>query len=283
MPANRRTVALATAVAVACGALVLASGVQAGQSEPRAVASASVIAVIGDFGSGTPAERQVANLVARVRPTTIVTTGDNVYTSAGYPTLVGDYYGRWVTRRQFLPSTGNHDYAQGIARFDAYFGAITGGRVYAAVRGDVAFFVLDSQGALSSPASLSRQRAWLRSAMRGSAARWKVVVLHHPPYSSGTAHGSSPQFRWPFAAWGADLVLSGHEHSYERLLTGGVTYVVDGSGGKDLYALGSPLPGSRARDDVDYGALFLTPGATTLTGEFRAVSGRVVDRFSLPG
>jgi hypothetical protein len=283
MPANRRTVALATAAVVASGALLLAAGVQAGQPQPLAVASAPVIAVIGDFGSGMPAERQVANLVARARPTTIVTTGDNVYSSAGYPTLVGDYYGRWVKKRQFLPSTGNHDYAQGIAAFDAYFGAITGRRVYEAVRGDVAFFVLDSQGALSSPASLARQRAWLRSTLSGSTARWKVVVLHHPPYSSGIAHGSSPQFRWPFAAWGADLVLSGHEHSYERLLTGGITYVVDGSGGKDLYALGSPLPGSRARDDADYGALFLTPGAAALQGEFRAVSGRVVDRFSLPG
>jgi tartrate-resistant acid phosphatase type 5 len=246
-------------------------------------ASGPVIAVIGDFGSGTPPERQVADLVARERATTVVTTGDNVYTSAGYPTLVGSYYRRWVGSREFLPTTGNHDYSQGIANFDAYFSALNGRRVYSAIRGGVEFFALDSQAALTSSSAMSRQRTWLQAALRRSSARWKVVVLHHPPYSSGIAHGSSPQFRWPYAAWGADLVLSGHEHSYERLRVGAITYVVDGSGGKDLYALGRPLTGSVARDDVDYGALFLRPQARALVGEFRTASGRLVDSFSIPG
>lgn len=283
MLANRRTLVLAAASAVTVGTLVLASGAHAGPTSPFATASEPLVAVIGDFGSGTAAERRVADLVAQADPTTIVTTGDNVYGSAGYRALVGRYYGRWVRAGQFLPATGNHDYSEGIAAFDSYFSALNGRRVYQATRGDVGFFVLDSEAALASPAALARQRGWLRTALSGSHARWKVVVLHHPPYSSGTEHGSSRPFRWPFAAWGADLVLAGHEHNYERLRTGGITYVVNGAGGKDLYPLGRPLPGSRVRDDADFGALFLTQTPRALLGEFRTVSGRVVDRFSLPG
>ena len=143
------------------------------------------------------------------------------------------------------------------------------------------FFVLDSTTALASPESMARQRAWLKRSLRASPARWKVVVLHHPPYSSGEVHGSTPEFQWPFGEWGADLVLSGHEHNYERISTGGTTYVVDGAGGKDLYDLSDPVAGSRARFDDGFGALFLWAGDRTLTGEFWSVGGVRVDRFVL--
>ena len=63
----------------------------------------------------------------------------------------------------------------------------------------------------------------------------------------------------------------------ERQVT---TYVVDGSGGKDLYPLGDPVPGSVARYDAGHGALFLTATDSALTGEFRGVDGQVIDPFS---
>ena len=95
-----------------------------------------------------------------------------------------------------------------------------------------------------------------------------MVVLHHPPYSSGDVHGSTPEFQWPFAEWGADLVLACHDHVYERIVADGMTYVVDGSGGKDLYGFDDPVAGSRVRFDSDFGALFLTASDRTLSGEF---------------
>ena len=107
------------------------------------------------------------------------------------------------------------------------------------------------------------------------------MVLHHPPYSSGDRHGSTPEFQWPFAEWGADLVLSGHDHVYERIVADGATYVVDGSGGKDLYGFDDPVAGSRARFDGDFGALFLTASDRTLAGEFWSAGGVRVDRFVL--
>lgn len=238
------------------------------------------VVVIGDFGSGDANEGRVADLVRTIDPVAVVTTGDNVYDSNDYQRLVGDYYGRWMAQRRFWPAAGNHDLADGGA-FDAAFPYLDDRRVYSTGAGGMRFFVLDSTTALDDPAAAQRQRDWLRTALQKSAARWKVVVLHHPPYSSGEAHGSSPDLRWPFRQWGADLVLSGHEHNYERLVEDGLTYVVDGSGGKDLYDLGDALPGSQVRVDDAFGALVLMATPTALTGVFRTDGGQVRDRWTI--
>jgi predicted phosphodiesterase len=240
------------------------------------------VAVIGDFGSGTDDERRVADLVARAHPAAIVTTGDNVYDDLGYAALVGSYYGPWASSGHMIPAVGNHDHAEGIRAFDEYFPRLRGRHVYSAGAGGIRFFILDSTTALASPAARARQRSWLERSLKASPARWKVVVLHHPPYSSGVAHGPSPALRWPYGAWGADLVLSGHEHNYERLVTDGSTFVVDGSGGKALRPLGDAVPGSQARFDADYGALFLSATDSELTGEFWSAAGDRIDRFVLP-
>jgi tartrate-resistant acid phosphatase type 5 len=270
-----RLLGAASATVCVLGVLLTASPSPAVTNGPPSGA----VAVIGDFGSGTDSERHVADLVERARPRAVVTTGDNVYADRGYPALVGDYYGSWVATRNLLPAVGNHDHEEGIAAFDAYFPYLEGRHVYAAGRAGIRFFVVDSTVALESPEALSRQRGWLQRSLQSSRARWKVVVLHHPPYSSSSVHGSTTELRWPFGSWGADLVLSGHDHDYERIVADGTTYVVDGSGGKDLYAFGDPVPGSRVRFDSDFGALFLVPTLTSLTGEFWSVAGRRIDRF----
>jgi tartrate-resistant acid phosphatase type 5 len=239
------------------------------------------VAVIGDFGSGTDAERRVADLVAHATPRAVVTTGDNVYDSADYDHLVGDFYGSFVSAEALVPAVGNHDHDEGIASFDRFFPYLDGRHVYASGRAGIRFFFLDSTVALESGSARERQRAWLQRSLARSQARWKVVVLHHPPYSSGTVHGSTADLQWPFAAWGADLVLSGHEHNYERISRGGVTYVVDGAGGKELYPLGDPIPGSRVRYDEEFGALFLEASTSSLVGEFWSAAGQRVDRFVL--
>lgn len=262
-------------------AAVLAVGVLTAVPAGGAPIAPAPVAVIGDFGSGDGNEQAVADLVRASGAGAVVTTGDNVYDDSGYAHLVGDYYGPWVAGQDLLPATGNHDHEEGIADFDAYFDYLGGRHVYTAGRGGIRWFFLDSTVALESADALARQRAWLKRALQTSKARWKVVVLHHPPLSSSSAHGSTPEFQWPFGAWGADLVLSGHDHLYERIVRGGTTYVVNGAGGKDLYGFGDPVPGSAARFDARHGALFLTATATALRGEFRAVDGTVVDRFTL--
>jgi predicted phosphodiesterase len=276
-----RATALRWAAAVVMAAAVATSAVGPPASAVDSGPPPGSVAVIGDFGAGSEGERAVADLVARARPRAVVSVGDNVYDDRGYQALVGDYYGPWVASANLLPAAGNHDHEEGIAAFDSYFSYLDGRHVYSAGRAGMRFFVLDSTTALDSATSMTRQRAWLERSLRASKARWKVVVLHHPPYSSGDRHGSAPEFQWPFAEWGADLVLSGHDHVYERIVADGMTYVVDGTGGKDLYGFDDPVAGSRTRFDADFGALFLTASDRTLAGEFWSAGGVRVDRFVL--
>ena len=77
--------------------------------------------------------------------------------------------------------------------------------------------------------------------------------MHYPPYSSGT-HGSTDWARWSYAAWGADVVLAGHDHTYERLDVNGLTYIVNGLGGMGRYDFVDILDGSLVRYNADYGA-----------------------------
>jgi tartrate-resistant acid phosphatase type 5 len=274
-----RVTALRSAAAAVAVATIVASALVSPASAVEPGPPTGSVAVIGDFGAGSEGERAVADLVARARPRAVVSVGDNVYDDRGYDELVGAYYGPWVTSANLLPAAGNHDHREGIREFDYFFSYLDGRHVYSAGRAGMRFFVLDSTTALDSATSMTRQRAWLKRSLAASQARWKVVVLHHPPYSSGDGHGSTSEFQWPFAEWGADLVLSGHDHVYERIVTEGTTYVVDGSGGKDLYGFGDAVEGSRVRFDDDFGALFLTASDRTLTGEFWSAAGVRVDRF----
>jgi 3',5'-cyclic AMP phosphodiesterase CpdA len=94
--------------------------------------------------------------------------------------------------------------------------------------GDLLVVGLDS----NQPDNLD-QRAWLERTLRSSAARWKLVALHHPPYSAGY-QGSDTAVREAFVPlferYGVQLVLSGHEHDYQRSRKiNGVTYVISGA------------------------------------------------------
>lgn len=279
-------------------ALVVALTIMIVTMAPAAQSSSSNwVAVVGDFGMGNGDEASVADLIEARQPLAVVTTGDNIYDSADYGRTVGAYYCRFIamapsaprcpassmaTLNSFFPATGNHDYSDaGIDRFHSYFRGLGGRTTYSVTRGDIEFLILDSQRALDSSASMVQQREWVRQRARSSRAPWQVVVLHHPPFSSGIVHGSSPEFQWSFDRWGVDLVLSGHDHSYERIVHGGLTYVVNGSGGADLYRLGPPLTGSAARNDSEHGALFLRSVGGRLAGVFVTASGTPVDRFAL--
>jgi hypothetical protein len=85
--------------------------------------------------------------------------------------------------------------------------------------------------------------------------------------------------RWPFAEWGADAVISGHAHIYERGMHDGIPYIVDGLGGAPRYALGTPVTGSVARYSSGWGAEKVTLSAAGLSFEFYNVKGALIDRY----
>ena len=265
--------------------------------------AAATIAVVGDFGTADAAEASVASLIAGWVPDAVLGVGDDYYAQAGgsglgrYDISVGRYYcaflrgavagpncpsGGTADVNRFWSSTGNHEYSDGgIANYTGYFPFPSNERYYQLRIGPVDVFVLDSDEALRTPADMTAQKAWLAAAAQASTAAWQVVAFHHPPYSSGSTHGSSTAMRWPFASWGIDLVVNGHEHDYERVSADGITYVVDGLGGAGIYGFGTPVAGSQVRYNASHGALRLSVSDTALSGAFVSVDGVTRDTFSM--
>ena len=75
------------------------------------------------------------------------------------------------------------------------------------------------------------------------------------------------------------VVVSGHEHHYERPVVDGLLYLVNGAGGKSLYPFGPPIAGSQVRYNDDYGALRVEASSSSLTFQFIARAGEVVDTY----
>jgi hypothetical protein len=104
--------------------------------------------------------------------------------------------------------------------------------------------------------------------------------MHHPPYSS-SSHGSALELRWSYAKWGADLVLAGHDHTYERVEQEGIVYVVNGLGGNRPYPFRQPHPGSIVRYQKRHGAQFVEASKSTLVSRFSNIDRETIDAFSL--
>ena len=250
---------------------------------PKAIAThdytqvPQVIGIIGDFGVGNRHEGSVAHMVNGFKPDLLMSVGDNVYSNKGYQRLVGEYY-----KQPMIAATGNHDYQNGIANFDSFFNESENTRtfIYQADSG-VDFFVIDSQAGLDSKAVLVEQKAWLIRSTSESTAKFKVVLFHHPSYSSGK-HGSTKQYQWDFASMGVDLVVNGHDHIYERIQRAGLTFVVDGTGGAGLYKCRpTRVYGSKICLDSYFGALFLYANASQLRGVYRTSAGDTLDTFTI--
>lgn len=126
----------------------------------------------------------------------------------------------------------------------------------------------------------SQQAAWLQQALAASPAPWKLVVMHHPPYSSGL-HGRVDWMDWPFADWGASAVIAGHDHTYERLLIDGIPYFINGLGGGPIYDFNIIEEASQVRYNEDYGAMLITATEKEITFIFSSRQGQEIDNYSL--
>ena len=232
----------------------------------------------------------------RWKPAFILTTGDNNYFRGDALTIdhnIGQYYhdfihpyqgryGAGADTNRFFPALGNHDLvvASGAAHF-AYFTLPGNERYYDFVWGSVHIFVLNSDPSEPDGTTAgSAQAAWLKERMAASGAPWQIVCFHHPAYTSA-AHGPSPWMQWPFKEWGADAVLSGHDHVYERLEIDGLPYFVNGLGGAHKYKFRERQPGSKERYRLRHGAMRVTAAPQELRLEFVNVAGRVIDRLVL--
>lgn len=261
-----------------------------------------VVGCIGDFGSDNLSTRQVAHLVKSWQPQFIITLGDNNYPSGSALTLdrnVGQFYhdfiapypgryGSGAPTNRFFPSLGNHDWVATNAQpYLDYFILPGNGRYYTFRQGPVEFFCLDSdKHEPDGYTQDSAQGQWLRHELTESKAVWRIVYFHHAPYSSGIFHGTHTgecaHMRWPFREWGADAVLSGHDHIYERVHTNGLVYLVNGLGGDSKDRLyGMPVGGSARRYSGDFGALRIDAAENYLLFRFMTWRGTLIDSYRM--
>ncbi|MBZ5515236.1 MAG: DNRLRE domain-containing protein [Acidobacteriia bacterium] len=258
-------------------------------------------AVIGDYGSDTSNENRVANLVKGWKPAFVVTVGDNNYPKGEASTVdrnigkyyhdyIGNYkgsYGAGSSTNRFWPSLGNHDWDVGDKPYIDYFTLPNNERYYQVVLGNglVHLFAIDSDShEPDGRTSTSIQANWLRNALAASTSCFDVVYFHHPAYTTGST-GSTTDMRWPFGSWGADVVLAGHAHVYERLDASGFPYFVDGLGGESIASFGSTggLPSGVkpvVRYNADYGAMLVTAKPDGITYEFYNANGVRIDTYT---
>ena len=247
-------------------------------------AAATRILAVGDFGVGGRTERATGAAIeaweADHPASLLLTLGDNDYTESppAFRRNWHDAFG-WLEGADVRPrgTLGNHDVRVDGGRYE--FDALgMPSSHYERSRRDFDLFVLNSNS------TRDRQTRWLKRHLAASTATWKIVSLHHPAYTCG-GYMSNPGVvsRWVplFERYGVALVLSGHDHNYQRFAPKrGVTYVVHGGGGQELYALRSCPEGYPTRDFARRAHGFLDIVVTPEAIRLKAVklSGRVIDR-----
>lgn len=279
------------------GLLIVSTTFISRPSSAHAQSERIVFAVIGDYGIAGQPLLDVSNLIKSWNPDFIVTVGDNNYPDGAAWTIddnIGQYFHEYIYKykgkygsgsptRRFYPSLGNHDWTTGAKAYFDFFGYYNPVTYYDFIQGPVRFFVLDSdRNEPDGVFSDSAQAKWLRKTMPISTSPFNVVVFHHAAYSSGR-HGSTEYMRWPFKEWGADAVLAGHDHVYERLLVNGIPYFVNGVGGAELYNFNTILPESQVRFNQDFGAMRVEATSTTMKFQMYTRAGVLVDEYTIGG
>jgi hypothetical protein len=197
-------------------------------------------AVIGDNGTGERPEQDVADQMQRywtvVKYNFVTMNGDNIYGGhrpqdfklkfeVPYQQLLSEDV-------KFYASLGNHDDPALEENYKPY--NMGGNRYYTFRKGPVQFFALDSN--YMDP----QQLAWVEDKLKNSDAKWKICYFHHPLFTSAKYHGPDVDLRnqlMPlFTKYGVNVVMSGHEHVYERIKPQqGIYFFLVGNSGELRY------------------------------------------------
>lgn len=263
------------------------AGASGSSSRPVTLSEAAVVFVgAGDIAecNSNGEDRATAELIQALPSAPVFTLGDNAYpdgTAADYAC----YQSTWgAFKDRTHPVPGNHEYHQvGAAPYFAYFGAAAGPAGQGYYSYDLGTWHII---ALNSESSVNEQVTWLKADLASHPAPCVLAYWHKPFFTSGVVHAPDPSMR-PFwdalQAAGAEIVLSGHNHQYERFApqlpdgtasAEGIRQFVVGTGGfHSLYDFVTPpKPNSEVRYQ-GFGVLKLTLGATGYSWEFLPVQG----------
>jgi calcineurin-like phosphoesterase family protein len=264
-------------------------------SVSRPPSGALVVTAAGDICGETPRTcSPTADLIRSVHPDAALTLGDNQYGEGTLAQYLAGYDGAWGSFKDItFPVAGNHEWktpdAQGyLDYFDtkAYW--------YTFALGPWRFYALDGTCEDNGGcAPGDQQYEWLKDQLASRSDRCILAYWHQPRFSSGTKHGSDDLLEpmWQLLDFaGADLVLNGHEHNYERFSqqdahgnadANGTVEIVAGTGGNGDggYPFGQPIPNSEVRLN-GLGVVELRLSAGGWLERFRRPTGEVVDRIS---
>jgi chitodextrinase len=227
-----------------------------------------VIVAAGDI-CGSPTDcSPTADLIGTINPTAVLTLGDHAYTTGSAADFTANYDPNWGRYKAITkPAPGNHEYDYGneLTGYFAYFNNPP--EYYSYDIGN--WHVISLNGEISASAG-SAQETWLRSDLAAHSNMCTLAYWHEPRWSSGY-HGSSSYFG---AFWtdlynsGADVVLNGHDHDYERFApqspsasldtAHGIREFVVGTGGDSHYTFSTIAANSEVRDSTSFGVLKLT-------------------------
>lgn len=211
--------------------------------------------VFGDSGVGSEEQKLLADLMTKQNPQLLIHTGDVAYQSGTFEEIqknVLDIYSELLSKTNFYPTLGNHDYRtnKGNPLIET-FNLPEKERYYRFNFNDTLFISLDTNDSLDQ--NSDKMVNWLDTTLSTEFGkfRWVIIYFHHPPYSTGR-HGSDTRVQKKlvpiFEKNKVDIVFSGHEHNYQRsckILAGtcvmeGPLYIITGGGGAPLYPVGEP-------------------------------------------
>jgi acid phosphatase type 7 len=248
----------------------------------------------GDIAScASSGDEATANLLDGI-PGTVYTLGDNVYdtgTDAEFANCYNPSWGRHKARTK--PSVGNHEYqTAGASGYYNYFGAAAGdpSKGYYSYDLGAAWHIIALNSMCENVGGCgegSPMVTWLKEDLAANPSSCTLAYWHHPVFSSGSAHGNDPKMipSWDaLYAAGAEVVLSEHDHDYERFapqtssgvadLERGIREFVVGTGGRSLRAFGTIRANSEVQNSDTYGVLKLTLHSSSYDWQFVPEAGK---------
>lgn len=250
--------------------------------------SAPVLVGAGDIADcKTDRAEATAKLLGAIGGT-VFTAGDNAYGSGSEQEFARCYHPAWGRHKaRTRPAPGNHDYdSDQAAPYFKYFGANAGpaGRGYYRYElGGWQIYSLNSN--VNAPAWGAAQEQRLAKELAANRADCVLAYWHHPLFSSSAKHGNQPhmvRINKLLHVHGADVVVAGHDHTYERFApqdsegraaADGIRHFVVGTGGAPLYEFGPARRNSEMRSSTAHGVLKLTLHRQSYDWEFVPVAG----------
>lgn len=254
--------------------------------------SPAVLVGAGDIADcGSDGDEATAAMLDGIEGT-VITLGDNAYPDGSAEDFERCYAPSWGRHKQRTrPTPGNHEYHSAKARpyFD-YFGEAAGERgkgYYSYELGTWHVVALNSELSVK---GMREQERWLREDLKAHPARCTLAYMHRPLFSSGLGRDNSVVKGLWEALYeaGADVVVAGHDHFYERFAPQtpegvadaerGLRELVVGTGGKELYVFGPTLANSEVRLANTFGLVKVTLEEGAYAWEFLQVGGTVRDQ-----